>query len=76
MEEEEEAQKSLVGVMIIREGVGSLEKVTTELRYLINSILDWKVKKVANGRYEFLAPFKAELDLLIKFTEFQCKART
>ena len=37
MEEEEEAQKSLVGVMIIREGVGSLEKVTTELRYLISS---------------------------------------
>jgi len=37
MEEEGEAQKSLVGVMIIREGVGSLEKVTTELRYLISS---------------------------------------
>ena len=37
VEEEAEAQKPLVGIMIIREGVGSIAKVTTELRYLINS---------------------------------------
>ena len=60
--------------MHIREGVGSVAKVTTELRYLFNSSWDWQVRKIANGMYEFVAPSKADLDLLIKFTEFQCRS--
>ncbi|RLN25050.1 hypothetical protein C2845_PM07G07000 [Panicum miliaceum] len=74
LEEEAENLKPNVGVMVIREGVGSVSKVTTELRYLRSSTWDWKVKKIANGRYEFVAPSKPDLDFLIKFTEFQCKS--
>ncbi|RLN07496.1 hypothetical protein C2845_PM11G09330 [Panicum miliaceum] len=74
LEEEAENLKPNVGVMVIREGVGSVSKVTTELRYLISSTWDWKVKKIANGRYEFVATSKPDLDFLIKFTEFQCKS--
>ncbi|RLN04923.1 hypothetical protein C2845_PM13G08300 [Panicum miliaceum] len=32
------------------------------------------VKKIANGKYEFAVPSKADLNLLMKFTEFQCKS--
>ena len=70
MEEDEQVQSSTTAVMHIREGVGSVAKVTTELRYLINSSWDWQVRKIANGMYEFVAPSKANLDLLIKFAEF------
>uniref|UniRef100_K3Y2Q5 CCHC-type domain-containing protein n=1 Tax=Setaria italica TaxID=4555 RepID=K3Y2Q5_SETIT len=55
-------------------GTGSVTKVTTELRYLINSKWDWQVRKIANGRYEFVVPTKADLEFLTKFTEFQCKS--
>ena len=74
MEEDEQVQSSTTAVMHIREGVGSVAKATTELRYLINSSWDWQVRKIANGMYEFVAPSKADLDLLIKFTEFQCRS--
>ena len=43
MEEDEQVQSSTTVVMHIREGVGSVAKVTTELRYLINSSWDWQV---------------------------------
>lgn len=45
VEDTEAAHKPLMGIMVIREGVGSVSKVTTELRYLISSTWDWKVKK-------------------------------
>lgn len=73
VEEDEEEQKSIMVVMHIRDGVGPVSKVTNELRYLINSKWDWQVRKIANGKYEFVVPSKGDLNFLTKFTEFQCK---
>jgi len=58
----------------VREGTGSVAKVTTELKYLISSTWDWQVRKLTNGKYEFVVPSKADLALLTKFQEFQCKS--
>lgn len=73
VEEDQEEQKSIMVVMHIRDGVGPVSKVTNELRYLINSKWDWQVRKIANGKYEFVVPSKGDLNFLTKFTEFQCK---
>ncbi|RLN19541.1 hypothetical protein C2845_PM02G17690 [Panicum miliaceum] len=41
-DEEDSTSKPITAVMIIREGVGSVSKVSTELRYLISSTWDWQ----------------------------------
>jgi hypothetical protein len=59
--------------MTVIEGRGSVNKVTTELKYLINSTWDWQVKKMDTNEFMFVVPTAKDLDFLTKLKEFKCK---
>uniref|UniRef100_A0A0A9BDV0 Uncharacterized protein n=1 Tax=Arundo donax TaxID=35708 RepID=A0A0A9BDV0_ARUDO len=74
LNEEDRTQRPLPARLLVREGLGSVEKVTTELRYLISSTWDWKVKRIEKNEYQFEVPSKESLEMLTKFDEFRYKS--
>ncbi|KAJ1255622.1 hypothetical protein BS78_K181500 [Paspalum vaginatum] len=72
--EEDEAKKDepITAVMRITSGVGTVETVTTELRYQISSTWNWQVRKIAPKEFLFVVPSIKD-QVLTKFPEFQCK---
>lgn len=55
-------QQAATGVISIKEGVASVQKIEAELKHLIQANWDWKARKLSELEYAVVFPSKEMLD--------------
>lgn len=70
-EEDKREDKTIRALLTVTEGRGTKLRVTTELRYLIDSEWDWQVKRMSSSSFLFTLPSMAVLKLLKNMKEFK-----
>lgn len=73
IEDEEVANSPILALMTVIEGKGTVNNVTIELQYLINSTWDWQVKKMNSNEFMFVVPIAKDMEFLTGLKEFKCK---